>query len=266
MSDFSAISSNYQQRAVLQKSASQKLFDLVAIQRAEDVLDLGCGPGHLTRKIRGLTDGRVVGIDPSQGMIGEARQNCRNLDITFQVCGAQSLQAEGAFDVIFCNSSFQWFRDPPHALSNCRRALRPGGRIGIQSPARNRYCPNFIQATDTLSGHPRTRATYAHFRSPWFFLETADEYARLGEEVGLSVVTCWIEEVTERFSPEKTLDMFESGASAGYLNPDCYPITLPTRYIKTARELISLAFRAQAESDGLVPVTFSRVYLLARKV
>jgi trans-aconitate methyltransferase len=265
MSNFTQISSEYQHRAILQKSASEKLFDLLALRQGEKVLDLGCGPGHLTRKIRDLTDCAVLGIDPSEGMIAEARRNCLGLGIAFEVCAAESLDANELFDVVFCNSAFQWLRDPPSALHNCYRALRRDGRMGIQAPVRRSYCPNLIQAFDRLSDDPRTQAFYPYFRSPWCFLESADEYAQLFEAAGFMVESSWIEEVIDRCSPEKAFEMFEAGAAAGYLNPACYAVALPSRFIDAAQEIIASAFRDQAESDGKVSLTFFRIYLLARR-
>lgn len=81
----------------------------------DDVLDLGCGSGHLTRKIRGLTNGKVVGIDPSEGMIKEAVEKSKRLDITYEIKSAEDMDYEESFDVIFCNSAFQWFKDPEKA-------------------------------------------------------------------------------------------------------------------------------------------------------
>jgi trans-aconitate methyltransferase len=198
-------------------------------------------------------------------MIAEAQRNGEGLNITFQVCAAESLGEAEAFDVIFCNSAFQWFRDPQHVLNNCYRALRSGGRLGIQAPARVNYCPNFIQAADTLLADPRTRTAFLQFHLPWFFLETSDDYAQLCKASGFLVNSCWVEKVTESCSPDKAFEMFESGAAAGYLNPDCYDTALPLGFIETARQLIALAFRAQADLEGIVSLTFSRFYLLAYK-
>ena len=141
MNAFSLISSSYQKKAVLQEAAGQKLFDLLAIRRNDSVMDLGCGPGHLTRKIRDLATGTVYGIDPSETMIGKARRNCQALAVTFLTTDAESFDTPQTFDAIFCNSSFHWFHDPARALANCCRVLRPGGRIAIQAPARANYCP-----------------------------------------------------------------------------------------------------------------------------
>jgi len=47
MSNFSEISQKYESDSVVQKSASDILFDLLDIQAKDDVLDLGCGTGHI---------------------------------------------------------------------------------------------------------------------------------------------------------------------------------------------------------------------------
>lgn len=53
----------------------------------------------------------MVGVDPSAGMIREAT-NQVGPNISRAVMGAEHLEFENALDVIFCNSDFQWFRDP----------------------------------------------------------------------------------------------------------------------------------------------------------
>lgn len=74
MSNFTTIAPKYRQTATPQRSASERLFDMLEISRTDDVLDLGCGAGHITRTIRSKTDGIVVGTDPSAGMIAKATQ------------------------------------------------------------------------------------------------------------------------------------------------------------------------------------------------
>ena len=264
MSDFSSIAPKYRQTSTLQKSAAERVFDLLAIGPAEAVLDLGCGTGHLTNLIRQKTAGKVLGLDPSEGMIAEARRQAVT-NVEFQVGTAEELNFAGQFDAIFCNSAFQWFRDPPRALANCRTALRPGGRMAIQAPARHDYCPNFLAAVDGLRHDPRTQAVFAHFRPPWYFLETAADYTAVFQRAGFTVVSATIEDVKQRCSPAKAFEMFESGAAAGYLNPTCYDTHGPKDYISAAREIIARGFERQAGADGLLDLVFSRIYLLARR-
>lgn len=264
MSNFTGISSHYSQTATLQKSAGERLFDMLNIGCEDDVLDLGCGPGHLTHKLRTMTNGRVAGIDPSPGMIAEARRSYPS-GVAFDVVAAEMLDAIAQFDVIFCNSTFQWFHDPARAVANCFNALRSGGRMAIQAPATQNFSPNFVRATESLRDDARTRDVFAQFRSPWIFLETAEEYAAIFRNARFAVVSSSIEQMTQRCSPAKAMEMFESGAAAGYLNPDSYDSALPLGYIESARELIAQDFRRQAQRDGRLELTFYRIYLLAHK-
>ena len=141
LSDFSSIARIYRQTATAQKSAAERLFWMLGVERTDDVLDLGCGTGHLAQEIRVLTDGRVVGIDLSPEMIALAREAAPE-GIEFVTGAAEELDMPGQFDAILCNSAFQWFKDEPRALANCFAALRPGGRMAMQAPARHDYCPH----------------------------------------------------------------------------------------------------------------------------
>ena len=116
-----------------QKSAAERLFWILGIERTDDVLDLGCGTGHLAQEIRMLTDGRVVGIDLSPEMIALARE-AAPAAIEFLTGDAHTLDMPEAFDAILCNSVFQWFEDGERALRNCLAALRRGGRMAMQAP------------------------------------------------------------------------------------------------------------------------------------
>lgn len=134
VSDFTSIAPIYRQSATLQTSAAERLFWMLGVTRDDDVLDLGCGTGHLSQEVRLLTDGRVVGVDPSAGMIGLAREAVPDT-VEFVQAAAEDLDMPGSFDVILCNSAFQWFTDVPRELANCRSALRPGGRMAMPAPA-----------------------------------------------------------------------------------------------------------------------------------
>ena len=265
MKTFDSVSTAYERAAVVQRSAGRRLLDLVAIRPNEDVLDLGCGPGHLTRRIRGLTTGTVRGVDASPGMIVETRRLEDGQRIEFAVGEAEALDAAGEFDVVFCNSTFQWFRQPWRALQACARALRPDGRLGIQAPGGREYCPNFLAAAAALRRDPQTAPVFAGFQPPWFFLDDAADYARLAREAGLVVDVCRIDRVVERHALDALWRVFESGAGTAYLSPEHYCRAWTAGYRDAAGARIRATFAEQTAADGLIEVVFHRLYLLAHK-
>jgi ubiquinone/menaquinone biosynthesis C-methylase UbiE len=93
------------------------------------VLDLGCGTGLLSARIRrDLPGTRVVGCDFSYGMLRQAADH-----------GAGSAWVQGnamrlpfgdaCFDTVVSTESFHWFPDQTAALAECFRALASGGRL-----------------------------------------------------------------------------------------------------------------------------------------
>ncbi len=263
--NFTEIAARYDRDSLIQKSASERLLGLLEIKRTDRVLDLGCGTGTLTQKIRARTDGSVFGIDASPGMIREAERNRQGLDITYDVLTAEELDARDLFDVIFCNSAFQWFRTPGQALRNCHTALLAGGRMGIQAPATKTYCPNFLTALDAVRRDARTAKTFSGFQSPWLFFDTAEEYSALFRQAAFLVPFSIIEEVRTRHAPEEVMTIFESGAAAGYLNQEYYQDGIDDSYTGAFREIVRKAFREQAVHDGKVELLFNRIYLVAIK-
>ena len=265
MTDFSTIAHSYQEKSLIQASAGKQLMEMLALAGDEDILDVGCGAGNLTVELRGRTVGRVVGIDQTQGMIRQAQEQYAKRDIEFQVIKAERLPLAGEFDLIFCNSVFQWFPEPMAALQGFHRALRPWGKVGMQAPATRNYSPNFLRAIDHCRRSAGIDGLFAGFRSPWFFLDSAEEYQALFEQAGFTVGTCRIAAVHQPCTPRKALDVFNSGAAAGYLNPACFSDPLPENFAERMRLGVRKSFEEQADANGRIDLVFHRIFLTADK-
>ncbi|AAM06281.1 predicted protein [Methanosarcina acetivorans C2A] len=77
----------------------------------------------------------MMGIDISQGMIEQAvSSNQGFLSLRYSVMDAENLELPINFDVIVCNSSFQWFQKPEKVLMRCFNVLRQGGESEYRLP------------------------------------------------------------------------------------------------------------------------------------
>ncbi|MDD5093267.1 MAG: class I SAM-dependent methyltransferase [Dehalococcoidia bacterium] len=268
--DFSKTAGQYGNASLVQKSASGKLLELLAIKETDDVLDIGCGPGDLTCQIRKLTCGRVTAIDSAEGMIEEARRKHGVSGISFEMSPAEKFSYAGEFDAIFCNSAFQWFNPPGPVLESCYRALKKQGRMGIQapaklSPARKIPSPNFERAIESIRKDPAAKGTFAHFHDPWVMYDTSEEYRSLFESFGFKVEHALIEKVVSFHTPEEVFAIFDTGAAAGFLNQQYYSVPIDENYVDHCRGIVKRSFAEQAGKDGKVELIFYRAYVLAIK-
>ena len=122
------------------------LLDLVVVRcrvkAGYHVLDIGTGTGELARRFAQNRGCRVVGLDPSAGMIAEAeRKAARGAwgEVTFCLAEAPFLQiphAEGTFDAVASTQAFHHLheRHKPAAVGEMARVLRAGGRLAIGDP------------------------------------------------------------------------------------------------------------------------------------
>lgn len=104
------------------------------------LLDAGCGPGSITL---GLAEcaapGEVVGIDVSterldhaRGLAAEREAQGAALNVQFEEADVYALPFDDAsFDAAFMHAVLQHLSNPPAALREVRRVLRPGAVIGI---------------------------------------------------------------------------------------------------------------------------------------
>ncbi|MET8853623.1 class I SAM-dependent methyltransferase [Amycolatopsis sp. NPDC004625] len=103
--------------------------------RAERVLvDLACGRGGYGLEIARRSGCRVVGIDFSAVAIEQARRRARELRLAdradFQVGELIATKLSAAsVDAVLVVDSLQFADSLPDALQECRRIVRPGGRV-----------------------------------------------------------------------------------------------------------------------------------------
>jgi ubiquinone/menaquinone biosynthesis C-methylase UbiE len=99
-----------------------------------DLLDAGCGPGHLAIAIgRSFPGLKVTGLDNNPHVLAAALRNRSRVpirNVSFQSGDVQLLPyADGSFDFVVSTLSLHHWRDAHRALAEIHRVLRPGGRL-----------------------------------------------------------------------------------------------------------------------------------------
>ncbi len=108
-------------------------------QHIKTILDLGCGTGRFTEALRARFEAEVIGIDPSEKMLAQARSKLANARIRYETGRAESIPLpDNSVELIFISMIFHHFEDAPLAARECRRVLRDGGTGFVRTGIRER--------------------------------------------------------------------------------------------------------------------------------
>ncbi|KAL4894957.1 S-adenosyl-L-methionine-dependent methyltransferase [Aspergillus ambiguus] len=135
-------------------------------KHGECVLDLACGTGLVTLAAEEKvgSQGHVVGIDISAGMLNRARHKAqqKGSNITFfqhDITDLSDLDllspGHEGFDLITCAAALVLLPDPLQAIKNWMTLLKPGGRLITDVAAKDVHVPSRIlsRISETL-GEP----------------------------------------------------------------------------------------------------------------
>lgn len=171
---------NPQQYDKFRAAREQPFADVVALIRPVErprIVDLGCGPGNLTKRLLDhFPAADVVGIDSSPAMLQKARELAAaglafvQLDIA---AFAEGGALDGSFDVIFSNAALQWVPDHATLIGKLVARLSARGQIAVQLPS------------DEYNSTRKIFADVAGWRHEMATLDIA-EYAQLLYAAGLA--------------------------------------------------------------------------------
>ncbi len=95
------------------------------------LLDVGCGNGRFLDQMRQL-GWKVAGIEPDGEAVSVA---CEKFGLeVFQGSLEKARFADGHFDAITMNHVIEHVPDPIELLKECRRVLKPGGKLVLVTP------------------------------------------------------------------------------------------------------------------------------------
>ena len=241
------------------RGPQERLTDALGLQPGARLADLACGTGVDTLAMgRRVAPGEIVGVDPSEGMLREARRRAEAEGLKLlTVCAAAEAFLEQApaasFDVIslrFGLAYLEWRT----VLPTLARILRPGGRVGI--------------LTSVSTSVPQAWATYTEMAEELGFSRAQPNTPSTLEDVvaalgpGFEPQSTWIDRFRLRFDtgPAAARWLRESGYAVHPALQEIDPETL---------EFLTEAFGRRLEqrfgSDGVVPLDFEVAGIVAAR-
>jgi ubiquinone/menaquinone biosynthesis C-methylase UbiE len=154
---------------------AELLLDELELVAGEAVLDVACGPGSVARlaAARVGAQGLVLGCDLSAAMLAIAAQKpavSGGSTISYHEAPAEQLPVDDdAFDLVTCQQGLQFMPDRPAALAEMRRALRPGGRLGIAVWTEIESCPPMRALAGALEAIIGADMAQRFSGGPWGF-------------------------------------------------------------------------------------------------
>lgn len=111
-----------------------ELLARVRATEVDRVVDLGCGPGNLTRLLRDRWPAAdVLGLDSSAEMVAAAREQT-TAGLRFEVADLRGWSADPRVDVLVSNATLQWVPDHLDLLPHLVEQVVPGGWLAFQVP------------------------------------------------------------------------------------------------------------------------------------
>jgi ubiquinone/menaquinone biosynthesis C-methylase UbiE len=107
------------------------------------IIDLGCGTGRFSEILAGHFGVQVIGIDPSQKMVDQARRKPATPNVSYRQGSAEALPlTDGSADLVWMSMICHHLIDPSSTAKECHRILRPGGYVCIRNTTRESDFPH----------------------------------------------------------------------------------------------------------------------------
>jgi ubiquinone/menaquinone biosynthesis C-methylase UbiE len=161
--DTSNLATTYDDLSDSQFTRGSKLIEDLRIQPDHVVLDIGAGTGRLGLDVLRTKlgpAGKLVGVDPLEERIKIAEGKNTFPNGQFRVGSAEDLSflGDATVDVAYLSAVFHWVPDKVKALGEIHRVLKPGGKLGITTGARELANKTVIRQTlDRVLAGPKYR-------------------------------------------------------------------------------------------------------------
>jgi len=234
------------------------LLAQVPLERAQRVVDLGCGPGNSTELLmERFADAEVIGLDSSPDMLRQARARLPNC--TFVQGDLATWMPQARTDLLFGNAIFQWVPDHITVLQRLLRALPERGVLAVQMPD-NTGEPALalmreVAESGPFAGHPQ------------LFHAARDDLPTPGDYYDLLRPLCTHLDIWHTVynhvmaGPEGIVEWFKGSALRPFL--DALEAGQRSAFLADYTAQIARAYRTRF--DGKVLLRFPRLFIVAAR-
>jgi demethylmenaquinone methyltransferase/2-methoxy-6-polyprenyl-1,4-benzoquinol methylase len=135
------------------KKGCDKAFGFYGKKQVDMIIDVACGTGDMMdywkrrADAAGITVGRLVGVDPSEGMVDVARQKFPKFD--YKIAPATEIPLDDASgDLLSIAYGIRNVVERERALDEFNRVLKPGGMVVILEFMKNENPTGFGKVRD----------------------------------------------------------------------------------------------------------------------
>jgi trans-aconitate 2-methyltransferase len=231
-----------------------ELLARVDADRPRTVVDLGCGPGNLTRLLADRwPDAEIIGLDSSPEMIAKARETAG--DIRFDVVDLRDWVPAEPIDVLVSNATLQWVPGHLDLLPRLVDAVTPGGWLAFQVPG------NFDEPSHTIRLALESEPPYADHAGDLDRPGSHDPevYLRALTDLGCAV-DAWETTYLHVLQGEDPVFTWVAGTSARPVL-QTLPPDLRERFSEEFKRRLRAAYPAR--QDGVL-LPFRRVFVVAK--
>lgn len=241
---------------------TQPSLDLIArigLAHPQRIVDLGCGPGNSTEKLRQRwPDAEITGLDNSAAMIAAATKSYPNEK--WALADISTWTTEVPYDLVFSNAALQWVTDHARLFPHLFAQVAAGGALAVQMPAHADSPLRLV--VDEVADDPEWRHLMDAPRNALTFASPSFYYDALQPDA--SRVELWetsYYHIVE--SPRAIVEWFRGTGLRPYLE------ALETEEQRQRFEQLLLAGYTQAyprQRDGRVLFPFRRLFVLAYRL
>ncbi|MEQ8507541.1 MAG: methyltransferase domain-containing protein [Rhodospirillaceae bacterium] len=117
------------------------LLAQIPLEIAGSIVDLGCGPGNVTQKLKeAWPDRNVMGVDMSEDMLAKARASDTHGLLQWQQGDIATWEPESQLALVFSNAALHWVPDHTTVLPRLTSLVLPEGWLAFQIPV-TEACP-----------------------------------------------------------------------------------------------------------------------------